>query len=571
MSAFGALDLYSGSNSPTGTNLWQSDKNPLNELYEGVEDVIGKQAGGTAGGITGIAQAIINAILGIPLELVSGDFGAGLITDVEGYFGDLEGFLTSILDAFGLGDLINGGAGGLLGDLLNLPMTFLNELLSLFGLGSLSGSSAPDLAGGLFGLLGEGVTAVENELSVIVTNIEGLFGGLNLTTIITDIPTEIESFITNVLSPTGLLASASDLADLQGVVDGILGAIPGGELLQPLIDLLFNGLTNSNASEVPLGLLGGAIRDLQNGIETAGNLATQAFTVTQSFGGILHQLIEDLPIVPIYQGFEDFLNNMLGVLATTVNNIFQSLSPSNPGTAVNSNQIAALWAHVETTNTAGLHYSFNPAVALTANYAGTTNPAWAPAGPLIMPTVAPSTNYVWCTGGLKRGMVFTGNPNAATNGDHGLVTDKNQVYATLQNIGFGNTTVFMSGHYTSGNLGQNVCVKLGYGGPAAITLNVATGPDSGMSAQTLTLATGGTGPQYDLPTNPHAGDVLGLQYDGVSVYTIYYNNMAVATWTDTGAIVTHGPGYRETGVIVFDNGFNQPTFGLSDFTALDYV
>src|SRR4029077_21073755 len=163
--------------------------------------------------------------------------------------------------------------------------------------------------------------------------------------------------------------------------------------------------------------------------------------------------------------------------------------------------------------------------------------------------------------GGKRGMIFTGNPNGSAS-DHGLVTDRSQVYATLGLIGFGRANLIMCGHFVSGVLTQNLVLELAYGGPAALRFYVCTGPDSGRTF---------VGTQADIP-QPKLYDVIGMQHDGAGTYTMYVNNIAVGTpWTDTGALLTHGIGYRDSGLIVYENGFNQPTIGLGGFTALDYA
>jgi hypothetical protein len=260
------------------------------------------------------------------------------------------------------------------------------------------------------------------------------------------------------------------------------------------------------------------------------------------------------------------ITKIVGGAGSDVEALIASLNGTGSTSVVNTNQIAALWAHVSASSTAGIHYSFSPSVALTANYAGTTNPAWAAAGSYTMPSVFSGTNWVYSTSGWQ-GMVFTGNPNNVVTGDHGLVTDKNQVFATYRVNAFGTAILFMSGHYTGGNLLQHMQLELGYGGPSALRVYAATAPGTRGSALTMTFPNTTTGTQYDIPGGVKDGDVWGMQYDGAGHYSIYFNNVAVATVPDPG--VTHGAGYREVGILTDNVG--SSFFGVAEFTALDYV
>jgi hypothetical protein len=102
----GAVDLFSGSNSITGANLFTVDKSPLSQLFEGIDDVIGQQAGnlgfnivtGVLSYVQKIAGAIIDAILGLPLELLSSLEPALLqsFQNVDKFFTNILGFLGGI-------------------------------------------------------------------------------------------------------------------------------------------------------------------------------------------------------------------------------------------------------------------------------------------------------------------------------------------------------------------------------------------------------------------------------------------------------------------------------------------
>ena len=61
----GAIDLFSGSKSITGTDLFSVDKDPLKELDQGVEDIIGKQANAVGNAMWNSVQLLIDSLLGI--------------------------------------------------------------------------------------------------------------------------------------------------------------------------------------------------------------------------------------------------------------------------------------------------------------------------------------------------------------------------------------------------------------------------------------------------------------------------------------------------------------------------
>ena len=67
----GAIDLYAGSPSIAGPNLFKIDHNPLDELSQGIQDVIGQQSSGVANGfitmLETLAQAIVDTLLGLPI------------------------------------------------------------------------------------------------------------------------------------------------------------------------------------------------------------------------------------------------------------------------------------------------------------------------------------------------------------------------------------------------------------------------------------------------------------------------------------------------------------------------
>src|SRR6516164_6649243 len=68
MASFGAVDLFSGATPISGTNLFKVNKNPLNQLDEGVQDVIGKQARSASNQFLKLLEELIAQILGVALE-----------------------------------------------------------------------------------------------------------------------------------------------------------------------------------------------------------------------------------------------------------------------------------------------------------------------------------------------------------------------------------------------------------------------------------------------------------------------------------------------------------------------
>ena len=95
----GAIDIKSGSNSLSGANLFYADKNPLNQLFQGVDDVLGHQAHSAGQAfldyVHQIVQELIKAIVGLPSEILQGVLStiAPLLQDVSTYFGNIEKFL----------------------------------------------------------------------------------------------------------------------------------------------------------------------------------------------------------------------------------------------------------------------------------------------------------------------------------------------------------------------------------------------------------------------------------------------------------------------------------------------
>lgn len=149
----GAIDLFSGSTSLSGTNLWQTDKSPLNQLDQGVQDVIGQHGQNTGNAIFQSLNNVIDLILGIDPNSPAGqnpDWGT-----VPTMFSNLFTFLGGIDPASPNFDPI--------GAIINFIITMLkpqNLLAALVPHGSMSGgvtgyipleNLAIDLIAGLIG------------------------------------------------------------------------------------------------------------------------------------------------------------------------------------------------------------------------------------------------------------------------------------------------------------------------------------------------------------------------------------------------------------------------------------
>jgi len=89
----GAIDLFAGSSPIAGSNLWDVNKNPLNQLNQGIDDVIGKQAGSAGSQTTQALQSLINTIVGKGLDFLTTTGPEALLSDVDQFFTNLLKFL----------------------------------------------------------------------------------------------------------------------------------------------------------------------------------------------------------------------------------------------------------------------------------------------------------------------------------------------------------------------------------------------------------------------------------------------------------------------------------------------
>jgi hypothetical protein len=251
VTSFGAIDLFAGSSSISGSNLWQTDKDPLNQIDEGVEDVIGKQASSLGGGITQIVDELINSILGFPL------LGPpqGGPNELYTFFGNILTFLGD-LDPLDPNFLANIGtsASNFITDILH-PTNLLAPLVSdpLQGLGLVGVVPIENLA---IDAILAGVESVQSLIDAILkTVIPGYVPGSGM---VDDIFIYFENLLkmfTNVdlTDPNWYLDLASTAFDpLAAVVQFITSM-----LLTALNPLDPGGLTHLLAPLVPIGSAGG--------------------------------------------------------------------------------------------------------------------------------------------------------------------------------------------------------------------------------------------------------------------------------------------------------------------------
>lgn len=255
----GAIDIKSGSNSLSGANLFYADKNPLNQLFQGVDDVLGHQAHSAGQAfldyVHQIVQELIKAIVGLPSEILQGVLStiAPLLHDVSTYFGNVEAFLGGINPLSALFDatteaenyfqnvLLATGAGADLVAAANLGQQIVNEVVNTIN--NLVPTTPP-------------VTYALSDLQTALKNIPANFvkdvlGGSNLGAdvqqIVTNINTALnytDSITHAVLTDVGSLEKA-----LQSIPNVNLQSILSGESLGNDVQAHANAFVNYISSE----------------------------------------------------------------------------------------------------------------------------------------------------------------------------------------------------------------------------------------------------------------------------------------------------------------------------------
>jgi hypothetical protein len=212
----GAIDLFSGSRSITGTNLMKVNKSPLDQIDEGIEDVVGKQADGAADQVNGFIQTLVQAILGL------GDGNLGLGEDVQYYFGNVEQFLGDLnpLDPnFNPADAIKvfvetmlhpshmlapllsdpNGSAGVIGF---VPL----ENLALSAIAGVIGGAQEVIDAIMAGLGFPPGSATADNVDTVFQNLYAFLANPDLANALMDPIGAIEDFITDMLHPRNMLA-----------------------------------------------------------------------------------------------------------------------------------------------------------------------------------------------------------------------------------------------------------------------------------------------------------------------------------------------------------------------------
>lgn len=314
----GGIDLFSG-NSITGTNLFKVNKNPLNQLDGGTEDVLGKQGKGVGDAIWQSVQMLIDTLLGIdpngPAGGVVGDI-TNMLENVWTFLGDLnptspnfdpiaaiENFITTMLDPTNLlAPLEQLFAGVFTIPNINIPGLDASKITSgqfpqnmIMGLETaLSDLASGDIQGAIDAILasvgfapGTGTTT---DLTSYFNDLMSMLGLPNLTSSGFSPVTAVETFITDLVQPTSLLAPLEQL--LPGVFTVPNINIPGldaskitsGQFPQNMIIGLETAL-----SDLASGNIQGAIDAILASVGFAPGTGTTT-DVTQYFNDLLSML-----------------------------------------------------------------------------------------------------------------------------------------------------------------------------------------------------------------------------------------------------------------------------------------
>lgn len=467
-----------------------------------------------------------------------------------------------------VGPQANGADGGTVGDLQGRTQSAVTPILQAM----IQASQGWGLASSL---VYEGLRAgISLPLAIIEAIVNRLFG-TNID--FNDLGTVLDAIeqVPGVSQMVDLIKQFTGV-DLNTIFDGIDLTDPGAVLvaieqaiqqaivgaIQEIVDLVFNTLAGSAATQVPLTVLAQTLQALVLSIETATTSATVAFDAAQSLGALFHQAMEGLATVPFYAGPADFLGQLEGVVFALLGNVFQSLSPRNPSIASNNAQINAIWAAIAPSAThTGIRYVFDVTTSLSAIYTVGTNPtlpAWtAPTGFGLPTQVAVNGTTGVANDFVTTAAVFTGST---------LMSDRFEASMVVEDVAAtGTSSFFLAGHGTTG-LTQHVSLEFEHEG-FADSVHITTYP-GGVQQANVSLGLNFV----------KVNDVLGIQYDGTllgggtNTWAMFLNGVQIGpSWPDTGALITHGVGYREVGVVCNLNNFQfapGPILGL--FVANDY-
>jgi hypothetical protein len=252
----GAVDLFAGRQPIAGINLFKSDKNPLNQLDMGIEDVMGRQGQSAGTQVTALTESLVQAILGLtgPLSSVTGEVWTGTWTYVNQFFGDIEKFFAiggGLLgtNGFDLSSVVNNFIqSNLWPENLLGPMDPATQLLHMFNIPGLdatkivsgqfpqsqitnlesdlanlgSAIASGDVQGIIDAILGTvgfpPGTGTAPDVASYFTDFLSMFGNPALTAGGFDPVTAVEVFLTDLVQPTKLLAPMDPLTSLVSAV-----------------------------------------------------------------------------------------------------------------------------------------------------------------------------------------------------------------------------------------------------------------------------------------------------------------------------------------------------------------
>ena len=254
----GAVDLFAGSGSIQGSNLFQVDKSPLQQLDAGIEDIIGKQAQVPGSSLITAFETIICGILGLPMPtdpLQVGSEVLGTFENIVTFFGNvmkflgelnpldpnfdpiaaIENFIETMLKPTNMIAMLIADATGSLGltgfiPLENLAMDLIAEVVG----------GAQSLIDAILAALGfppgSGTTEDVNKL---FTDLLDMLGNpANIATDLFDAGEAIINLITTMIKPTNLIAML--ISDATGSA-GVTGFIPIENLAMDVISGIVGG------------------------------------------------------------------------------------------------------------------------------------------------------------------------------------------------------------------------------------------------------------------------------------------------------------------------------------------
>jgi hypothetical protein len=563
----------------------QSLVSGIEEMFAGGQGLFGIDLGNLQYYLPAIGALLgFNTTDPFPINLFDAaeNFFLGYIVPLSSFASTINGFITPILEDFGINANFIQAAQNLINAFQNVTNdveSFLSNMwnvLTVFGVTSGGLSPFSDLWHAITTLLGgfslTNLGAITNPIFLALAPwVQDL---ADLVNTIGDAITAIE----NITNPFGqLLQNFLSFTNIFGWLN-IPGAnfsnfsewfqIPGltaisnlivnvSTALANLVDLLFNKITGSNASGVSYGLLGDAVKGLADLIQNAMNGIDTILNVVGKLFGMVQQLVDDILNIPIFKGIEDLLNNIEGAISGWWNNIVQSLTGQNPGTAANTTQINALWT--QALNAGGVSISQN------FSYGTALSSSWGVVETYALPTVsgAGTQDFVYDVNGNMHYAIYK-TP---------LATQNNYVSCIVKYFGsnvYGPVHLILCAQYntTTTTLGEYVVLEFDhqwYGNFLRIVSY--TGPGTGRVVQ----ATGSP--------SVNVGDVLGIAYDEAeNTFAMFRNEQQVGqTWTDTGNIINHSTGYLYTGLVTNASGlyYNgaSPDWGtgIGQFVAYDAV